>query len=326
MNKNSKLSKGRRLSVAPMLDVTNKHCRYFHRLLAPQALLYTEMVTTGALIYGDISRHLDFNTEEHPVALQLGGSDPKDLAHCTKLAEEWGYDEVNLNCGCPSERVQKGAFGACLMLEPELVADCWVAMSESSSLPISIKHRLGVDNHNDYGFTFNFVSKQYDVGCREFVTHARNAILSGLSPKDNRKIPPLKYDYVKKLKTDFPDANFVLNGGISNFDDAIRLAHEFDGIMIGRLAWHEPRVFGDIATHIFGNDTSLDFKFIRDSLIEYALLNIGRGGNLREVVNPVLGLMNGLKGARRFRQLLSDPKYLRSNDISVISEAFDPFC
>lgn len=326
MNKNSKLSKSRRLSVAPMLDVTNKHCRYFHRLLAPQALLYTEMVTTGALIYGDIPRHLDFNTEEHPVALQLGGSDPKDLAHCTKLAEEWGYDEVNLNCGCPSERVQKGAFGACLMLEPELVADCWVAMSESSSLPISIKHRLGVDNHNDYGFTLKFVSKLYDVGCREFVTHARNAILSGLSPKDNRKIPPLKYDYVNKLKTDFPDANFVLNGGISNFDDAIRLAHEFDGIMIGRLAWHEPRVFGDIATHIFGNDTSLDFKFIRDSLIEYAVLNIGRGGNLREVVNPVLGLMNGLKGARRFRQLLSDPKYLRSNDISVISEAFDLFC
>ncbi|WDU47268.1 tRNA dihydrouridine(20/20a) synthase DusA [Taylorella equigenitalis] len=320
-----KLNRGRRVSVAPMLDVTDKHCRFFHRLLSPEALLFTEMVTTGALIFGDVPRHLDFNVEEHPVALQLGGAEPKDLAYCSKLGEEWGYDEINLNCGCPSDRVQKGSFGACLMLEPDLVADCWVAMNECTTVPISIKHRLGVDDHNDYEFVYHFVSKLYDVGCRLFITHARNAFLKGLSPKDNRSIPPLKYDYVSRLKADFPDANFVINGGISNYELAMQLLEEFDGIMLGRLAWHEPRAFMNIATTEFERSEPPNFTFIRDALIGYAKKNIENGGSLREVVNPVLGFMNGLKGARKYRQILSNPDLLKRNDISIIGEAFAPF-
>ncbi len=259
-----------RLSIAPMLDVTDRHCRYFHRLLAPKALLYTEMVTTGALIYGDVPRHLMFNQEEHPVALQLGGSEPEALVHCAKLGQEWGYDEINLNCGCPSERVQKGAFGACLMAEADLVADCIKAMQDAVTVPVTVKHRLGLDYDESYAFVRDFVAKIYDVGCRVFVSHARNAVLKGLSPKDNREIPPLRYEVVAQLKKDFPDALFILNGGIHQLEQAKNLLANFDGIMIGRAAWHEPYLLRDISQAIWPEVAVADNKEVMLKMTAYA--------------------------------------------------------
>jgi tRNA-dihydrouridine synthase A len=208
-----------RLTVAPMLDWSDRHCRYMHRLITRHTRLYTEMVTTGALLHGDQHRHLDFNPEEHPVALQLGGSEPADLAACARLAERWGYDEVNLNCGCPSERVQKGAFGACLMNEPQLVADGVKAMRDAVSIPVTVKHRIGVDRTESYAFVRDFVGTLKEAGCEVFIVHARNAWLQGLSPKENREIPPLRYEFAAQLKRDFPAATIVLNGGIKTADE-----------------------------------------------------------------------------------------------------------
>lgn len=312
-----------RLSVAPMLDVTDRHCRYFHRLLAPHALLYTEMVTTGALIYGDVPRHLQFNEEEHPVALQLGGSEPAALVHCAKLGEEWGYDEINLNCGCPSERVQKGAFGACLMAEAQLVADCIKAMQDVVDIPVTVKHRLGLDYDESYTFVQDFVAKIYETGCRVFISHARNAVLKGLSPKDNREIPPLRYDVVKQLKADFPDALFVLNGGINQLTQSQCLLDEFDGIMIGRAAWHEPYVLRDISQTIWSDRLEADDATICSKMTQYAEQALSQGAPLRAVIKPMLGLMNGQKGAKHFRRLLSDVKRLNAGDITLIEEAFN---
>src|SRR5690606_16378706 len=231
-----------RLCVAPMIDVTDRHCRYFHRLLAPRARLYTEMITTGALLHGKVARHLDFDTAEEPVALQLGGSEPEALAEAAKLGEQWGYNEINLNCGCPSERVQRGAFGACLMAEPQLVADCIKAMQDAVSIPVTVKHRLGLDYDDSYAFVRDFVGTLHQAGCRVFVVHARNAVLKGLSPKDNREIPPLRYDRAAQLKHDFPDSIFVLNGGISSVEQSRQQLETFDGVMLGRAAWHDPSV------------------------------------------------------------------------------------
>ncbi|MCQ9328785.1 tRNA dihydrouridine(20/20a) synthase DusA [Pelistega suis] len=315
-----------RLSIAPMLDVTDRHCRYFHRLLAPKALLYTEMVTTGALIYGDVPRHLMFNQEEHPVALQLGGSEPEALVHCAKLGQEWGYDEINLNCGCPSERVQKGAFGACLMAEADLVADCIKAMQDAVTVPVTVKHRLGLDYDESYAFVRDFVAKIYDVGCRVFVSHARNAVLKGLSPKDNREIPPLRYEVVAQLKKDFPDALFILNGGIHQLEQAKNLLANFDGIMIGRAAWHEPYLLRDISQAIWPEVAVADNKEVMLKMTAYAEKALSEGAPLRAVIKPMLGLMNGQQGARHFRRLLSDVKRLNAGDITLIEEAFLPFC
>ncbi len=315
-----------RLSIAPMLDVTDRHCRYFHRLLAPKALLYTEMVTTGALIYGDVPRHLMFNQEEHPVALQLGGSEPEALVHCAKLGQEWGYDEINLNCGCPSERVQKGAFGACLMAEADLVADCIKAMQDAVTVPVTVKHRLGLDYDESYAFVRDFVAKIYDVGCRVFVSHARNAVLKGLSPKDNREIPPLRYEVVAQLKKDFPDALFILNGGIYQLEQAKDLLADFDGIMIGRAAWHEPYLLRDISQAIWPEVAVADNKEVMLKMTAYAEKALSDGAPLRAVIKPMLGLMNGQQGAKHFRRLLSDVKRLNAGDITLIEEAFSPFC
>src|SRR3954453_15106113 len=221
------------ISVAPMMDWTDRHCRFFHRLLTRHALLYTEMVTTGALIHGDVPRHLRFNPEEHPLALQRGGSEPADLARCAKLGEEWGYDEININCGCPSERVQRGAFGACLMNEPELVADCVKAMVDAVDVPVTVKHRIGIDKGESYEFVRDFVGTVAEAGCRVFAVHARNAWLKGLSPKENREVPPLRYELVHRLKRDFPSLTICINGGVT--DDAQiqqQLAH-IDGVMVG---------------------------------------------------------------------------------------------
>ena len=230
----------RTVSVAPMLDWSDRHCRMFHRQITRHTWLYTEMVTTGALLFGDVERHLNFNQEEHPVALQLGGSDPADLARCAKLGEQWGYDEINLNCGCPSERVQKGAFGACLMAESTLVADCVKAMRDAVSVDVTVKHRIGIDAIESYDFVRDFIGDVSQAGCRTFIVHARNAILKGLSPKENREIPPLKYDVAYQLKLDFPQLEIILNGGITTLDEIDTHLEHVDGVMIGREAYHNP--------------------------------------------------------------------------------------
>jgi tRNA-dihydrouridine synthase A len=224
-----------------MMDWTDRHCRYFLRQLSSRAFLYTEMVTTGALLHGDVDRHLAFSAEEHPVGAQLGGSEPADLAHCARLVEQYGYDEVNLNIGCPSERVQRGAFGACLMAEPDLVADCVRAMKESSRLPVTVKHRLGLNRVESYDFVTTFVEKVSAAGCRTFIVHARNAVLRGLTPKENREVPPLKYDWVVRLKRDFPQLEIVLNGGLAS----ARPYPGVDGVMLGRAAYYDPWVLAD---------------------------------------------------------------------------------
>lgn len=312
-----------RLSVAPMIDVTDRHCRFFHRLLAPRALLYTEMITTGALVYGDVARHLKFNEPEHPVALQLGGSEPDALAHCARLGEEWGYDEINLNCGCPSERVQKGAFGACLMSEPKLVSDCIKAMQDAVDIPVTVKHRLGLDYDESYAFVRDFVGQVYETGCRVFVAHARNAVLKGLSPKDNREIPPLRYEVVSQLKQDFPDALFVLNGGLNEVQQIHDKTNEFDGVMVGRAAWHEPYLLREASQLLWPETPVLSNEEVVVAMMAYARQEVAQGVPLRLVVKPMLGLVNGQKGARLWRRALSDPQLLAENKADLIGRAFE---
>lgn len=251
-----------------MMDWTDRHCRFFHRLIAPNALLYTEMITTGAILHGDLHRLLDFSNEEHPVALQIGGSEPADLAKAAKVGAQWGYDEINLNCGCPSERVQRGAFGACLMREPDLVADGIRAMQDAVDIPVTVKHRIGVDDQNEYSFVRDFVGRLYDVGCRVFIVHARSAILKGLSPKENREIPPLRMSIVRQLKHDFPDATIVANGGIQQLAQVSDLLApdgvmpSVDGVMLGRAAYHDPWVLHEIDRWISRtfSDAAMDAK------------------------------------------------------------------
>src|SRR6267143_816595 len=229
-----------RLCVAPMMDWTDRHCRYFHRVLSRHARLYTEMVATGALIHGDAGRHLDFDRSENPVALQLGGSEPAELAHCARLGERWGYSEINLNCGCPSERVQQGAFGACLMAEPATVADCVKAMRDAVSIDVTVKHRIGIDRRDDYAFVRDFVGAVRAADCSTFIVHARSAWLSGLSPKENREVPPLRYETVRRLKGDFPDCTFVLNGGMNAAGPMLGLLHGQRGARAWRRLLSDP--------------------------------------------------------------------------------------
>ena len=323
-NKNqlNQVPNGWKLCVAPMIDVTDRHCRFFHRLLAPHARLYTEMITTGALTHGDIHRHLDFNDQEHPVALQLGGSEPQALSQAARVGARWGYDEINLNCGCPSERVQKGAFGACLMAEPQLVADCIKAMQDSVSIPVTVKHRLGLDYNNDYGFVRDFVGAIYDTGCRIFIVHARNAVLKGLTPKDNRDIPPLRYQEAAKLKHDFPDAIVVLNGGLTGVDDCAEALQTFDGVMLGRAPWHNPSVLSELSESLWPQEPSIKESELIDQLVAYAAGEVERDTPLRIVVRPLLGLFNGRPRSRLWRRMLSDSKLLNANDASLIRRAW----
>ena len=291
-----------------MMDWTDRHCRVLHRLLTRRTRLYTEMVTTGALLHGDVGRHLDFSEQEHAVALQLGGSEPADLAHCARLAEQWGYDEVNLNCGCPSERVQRGAFGACLMAEPELVADCVKAMRDATSLPVTVKHRIGIDRIEDYGFMRDFVGTvALRGGCEVFIVHARNAWLKGLSPKENREVPPLRHDLVWRLKAEFPQLTIVLNGGIAD-DDAIALhLQHVDGVMVGRHAYHEPFALAGWDARFFG---ATGLATTRDAVerdyADYMESLAAHGVPWSHASRHMLGLRNGLPGARRWRQVWSD--------------------
>jgi tRNA-dihydrouridine synthase A len=303
-----------RLSVAPMMDWTDRHCRYFHRLIAPQALLYTEMVTTGALIHGDQARHLDYSEAEHPVALQLGGSEPNDLEASMKLAEKWGYDEVNINCGCPSERVQRGAFGACLMAEAALVRDCVAAMRDAvPSMPVTVKHRIGINKEESFEFVRDFVGTVAQAGCDTFIVHARNAWLKGLSPKENRNIPPLRYDIVAQLKNEFPQLTIVLNGGLAQVGSAVQASASLDGIMLGRVAYHEPWKLRDFHNTVFGTslDTSLEARLaVWQQMLAYAVAQRHKGVPVNAVLRHTLGLCHGLSGARHWRGVLSDPKSL----------------
>jgi len=318
--------RGRRLSVAPMMDWTDRHCRLFHRQITKHTWLYTEMVTTGALVYGDVERHLRFNDEEHPVALQLGGSDPHDLAVSAKLGEKWGYDEINLNCGCPSERVQKGAFGACLMAEPELVRDCVKAMRDAVSIDVTVKHRIGINETESYDFVRDFVGTVADAGCTTFVVHARNAILKGLSPKENREIPPLKYEYAYRLKRDFPQFEILINGGIKTEAEIDEHLQHVDGVMLGREAYHNPYLMATFDGRYYGDDAPVKSREeILHAMMPYIAAQLakegGRGLKLNTITRHMLGLMQGLPGAKNFRQTLSDSKKLAACDPALLLEA-----
>jgi len=293
-----------------MMDWTDRHCRYFLRQVSPQAFLYTEMITTGALIHGDVERHLAFSSEEHPVAAQLGGSEPEDLAHCAKLVEQFGYDEVNLNVGCPSERVQRGAFGACLMAEPRLVADCVRAMSEAVKIPVTVKHRLGINQLEEYGFVRDFVGIVAEAGCRTFIVHARNAVLKGLSPKENREVPRLRHDEVYRLKQDFPQLEFVINGGIADRAAIEAQAGKVDGVMLGRAGYHNPWLIAGAG-------------ICRADVVRAMVAYASTQASLRHVARHMLGLYHGHPRARRWRQILSDSSRLSQNDPALLLEALE---
>ena len=319
----------RRLSVAPMMDWTDRHCRVFHRQITRHTWLYTEMVTTGAIIHGDLARHLDFNDVEHPIALQLGGSEPAELAIAAKRGQEWGYDEINLNCGCPSERVQKGAFGACLMAEPGLVADCVKAMRDVVDIDVTVKHRIGIDDVDSYSFVRDFVGQIADAGCKTFVVHARNAILKGLSPKENREVPPLKYEYAYRLKRDFPQLEILINGGIKTIAEIDLHLQHCDGVMLGREAYHNPYLMSSFDARYYGDSTPAKSReevlqamvpYIQDQLTKFGAN--GKGLKLNSITRHMLGLTFGLVGARGFRQLLSDSKKLANADANLLLEAW----
>ncbi len=293
-----------------MMDWTDRHCRFFHRLITRRTRLYTEMVTTGALLHGDVPRHLDFDEAEHPVALQLGGSEPEDLARCARLAGQWGYDEVNLNCGCPSERVQRGAFGACLMKEAELVAQCVAAMRQATDLPVTVKHRIGVDRIESYDFVRDFVGTVAERGgCEVFIVHARNAWLQGLSPKENREIPPLRHDLVHRLKQDFAGLTICINGGLKTPAQIAEQLRAVDGVMVGREAYHNPWFLSGWDQGFLGasEPAAVQREAVEDAMVTYMDQQQAKAGTpWAHIARHMLGLWNGTPGARRWRQVWSD--------------------
>jgi tRNA-dihydrouridine synthase A len=301
-----------RIRIAPMMDWSDRHYRFFMRQISSRARVYTEMITSGALVHGDVERHLAFSEEEHPLALQLGGSEPDELAHCAKLGERYGYDEINLNIGCPSERVQRGAFGACLMAEPALVAACVARIRDEVKAPVTVKHRIGIDRVEDYGFVRDFVGTVAEAGCRTFIVHARNAVLKGLSPKENREIPPLKYDYVYRLKADFPRLEIVINGGITTREEIEAQLRRVDGVMLGRAAYHDPWLVADE-----GRTRSS----VVAAMAAYARRQ--RDVPLRGIARHMLGLYHGAPRARLWRRLLSDSERLKENRPELLLEALE---
>ncbi len=313
-----------RLSVAPMMDWTDRHCRVFHRLATKHALLYTEMVTTGAVLHGDRDRLLGFDETEHPVACQLGGSDPTDLAASARIVADKGYDEVNLNVGCPSDRVQSGRFGACLMAEPDLVADCIAAMQDTVDIPVTVKSRIGIDDADSYDGLATFIGRIAETGCRYFTVHARKAILSGLSPKENREIPPLKYDYVYRLKQEFPELEIVLNGGVQSLEEAQEHLTHVDGVMIGRAAYNSPAVLLGVDRVIFGDapdDGDLSRHDLVRAYLPYIEEQVRAGTPLHRMTRHVLGIFNGLPGARAWRRYLSENAYTENAGPAVVEAA-----
>ncbi|HEY8012195.1 MAG TPA: tRNA dihydrouridine(20/20a) synthase DusA [Rudaea sp.] len=308
------------LCVAPMMDWTDRHCRFFHRLLSPHARLYTEMVTTGALLHGDRVRHLDFDASEHPLGLQLGGHEPAELATAARIGVDWGYDEINLNVGCPSDRVQSGRFGACLMREPALVADCVAAMRAAVCVPVTVKCRIGVDDQDDYADLHRFVETLVGAGLRTLIVHARKAWLHGLSPKENREIPPLNYERVFRLKQEFPQLTIVINGGITTPDAAQSLCGKVDGVMLGRAAYHDPYVLAQSEHVLFGTPLP-ERDEILARMQPYIEAQLARGEALQHVGRHVLGLYLGLPGARAFRRYLSENMHRPDADFRVIEQA-----
>jgi tRNA-dihydrouridine synthase A len=301
----------RRIAVAPMMDYTDRHCRYFLRLLSPGALLYTEMVTAAAIVRGDAERLLTFDAAEHPVALQLGGSDPVELAKAARIGAAFGYDEINLNCGCPSDRVRSGRFGACLMAEPRLVADCVTAMREAVSVPVTVKCRIGIDplpeGKSENEMLTEFIATVAATGCNVFIVHARSAVLGGLSPKENREIPPLRYAVVGELRKEFPEITFILNGGVKTPDDVAVHLRDFHGVMLGREAYHNPYLLAVLHQRVVAPDWQLpDREVVIRQFTEYARARVGEGYRLRNMVRHIQGLYAGLPNVRSWRRFLSE--------------------
>ena len=312
-----------RLSVAPMMDWTDRHCRYFRRLLAPHARLYTEMVTSAALVHGDRQRLLGFDDAEHPVALQLGGSDPQELAQAARIGADFGYDEINLNVGCPSNRVQSGRFGACLMHEPALVADCFTSMREAVTIPVTIKCRLGVDDQDEYADLQHFIETVAARGCGIFIVHARKAWLKGLSPKENREVPPLNYQRVYQLKRDFPALTILINGGIQSLAEVQNHLMHTDGVMLGRTAYHEPYRLAELEHALFGTPLPDRMALIRQ-MREYTERHLAEGGKLNHISRHLLGLFQGLPGARGWRRHLSENAHRDNADWGVVERSLAP--
>ncbi len=317
-------SPSRRFSVAPMMDWTDRHFRYFARQLSQRTLLYTEMVTTGALLHGDASRFLRHDESEHPLALQLGGSVPGDLAACAKLAEAAGYDEVNLNVGCPSDRVQNNMIGACLMAHPQLVADCVKAMRDAVGVEVTVKHRIGINGRDSYAELCDFVGQVSEAGCRSFTVHARIAILEGLSPKENREIPPLRYEVAAQLKQDFPELEIVLNGGIKTLEQCEAHLRVFDGVMLGREAYQNPYLLANVDQALFGSSAArVSRAEALRAMRPYIERHLAEGGAMHHITRHVLGLGQGFPGARRFRQLLSVDVHKTPDPLALLDQAID---
>ena len=305
-----------------MLDWTDRHCRFFHRLLTKEAILYTEMVTTGAILYGDPARQLRFNSQEHPVALQLGGSEPQELAQCARIAQDYGYDEINLNVGCPSERVQKGAFGACLMAEPQLIAECVSAMQAAVAIPITVKNRIGIDDQEDYADLHNFIDTVSQAGCQTFIIHARKAWLKGLSPKENREIPPLRYDLVYQIKQAFPALEIIINGGITTLEQCQQHLQHVDGVMVGREAYHNPWLLAQVDPLLYGTPAPLESRQAALlAILPYVQAQLDAGVPLGHISRHLLELFQGMPGARAFRRLISENAHKPDAGVKLLRDA-----
>ncbi len=315
------------IAVAPMMAWTDRHCRHLHRLYSPSALLFSEMITTGALIHGKQTHQLDFDASQHPVAVQFGGNDPRDLARCAQMAEQWGYDEINLNVGCPSDRVKRGTFGACLMQNPQLVADCIKSMCDAVTIPVTVKCRTGIqftrdaDRYNNPDFLLDFVNAVHGAGCQRLYLHARNAILGGLTPAQNREIPPLQPERGRLIKSEFPNLELIMNGGISTFEKAIEMLHWADGIMIGRSAYHSPLLLSELHMSLLDPSFVIDEAEFLARYKTYMQLQLRQGERLQPLLRHLLHSFNGRPGARRFRQTLSDHQRLRQGDATVLDDA-----
>lgn len=314
----------RRFSLAPMMEWSDRHCRYFWRLLSRRAFLYTEMVTTGALIHGDRERFLNYNPEEHPVALQLGGSNPRELAACAQMAQSWGYDEVNLNCGCPSDRVQNGMIGACLMAHPQRVADCIKAMQDAVSIPVTVKHRIGIDDMDDDQGLRDFVEPIAATGCLTFIVHARKAWLKGLSPKENREVPPLNYARVHRLKAEHPDLEIIINGGITSIENSLQQLALVDGVMVGREAYHNPWLLAEVDARIYGDAPQpLDRFAVMAQMLSYIDNQLHQGMRLHHITRHLLGLFHGQPGGKQFRRVISAEAHKPGAGAELVDRALE---
>ncbi len=313
----------RRISVAPMMDWTDRHDRYFLRQISRHTLLYTEMVTTGAILHGGVDRHLRYNDAEHPVALQLGGSDPGDLARACEIANEYAYDEINLNCGCPSDRVQNGAFGACLMATPDIVANCVKSMISASDAPVTVKNRIGIDDQEDYPSLKRFTETVAEAGCKTFIVHARKAWLKGLSPKENREVPPLKYELVYQLKQEFPELEILINGGIKTLDGTEEHLKQVDGVMIGREAYQNPYILADVDRRFYGDDAKAPTRHqVVEAMLPYIEEHLKeKHGTIGHVTRHMLGLFQQMRGAKQWRRYLSENAHRKGTGTDVVREA-----